>query len=187
MKILLVILCLLSTTLFTYAQGEKEETARDVLCEMSSIQVPRVANLKAYCTRLYALFPSPIEIAKHPIRQKLYLNKLRGVLKRGQTWERMSVQQRGALAKQTADYVIAYYQYEAGSAITRPETFKQVGDPCLLRAVAYLDLDACYADNKALVLESITDAKLSKIEKFWNILHYLARKLDCDQSNKSSK
>ncbi|MEM0996756.1 MAG: hypothetical protein AAGN35_06745 [Bacteroidota bacterium] len=176
-----LLICLLFAAQFTFAQAEKKaDTPRDLICEMSKINIPKVANLKLFCTRISALFPSPQTIATYPIKKKLYYNKLSGVLKRGSGWDRMSPQQRATLAESTMGYIKSYLGYEPGAAIEAPAESKQKGDDCLLRGLKYASVEACHADAEYVVLGDITDNSRTKVERFWDCLKYICRLLDCN-------
>jgi hypothetical protein len=180
MKKLLLLLILPLLAISGFAQEEKPDTPRDLICEMTKINIPKVADLKSYCSRIDALYPSAQTIAKYPIKKKLYFNKLSGVLKRGSTWDRLTPQQRSTLCESTFGYITTYLGYEPGGKINSPEGFKQTGDPCLLRDVKYENLTACHADAEFIILEDITDNARGSTERFWDCLQYICLVLDCN-------
>jgi hypothetical protein len=180
MKKLLLLLIVPFSWIAVMAQPEKADTPRDLICEMSKIDIPKVADLKNYCTRINALYPTPQVIATYPIKKKLYYNKLGGVLKRGMTWDQMTPQQRSTLAESTFGYIRDYLGHETGAKIARPDGFKQTGNPCLLRDLKYDNVEGCHADAEFIVLEDITDNARGITERFWECLKYICRVLDCN-------
>ena len=177
----IALLLLLAT--FAFGQQPKPDTPRDLICDMSKVEAPTVTDFKNFCTRLYNLYPDPKTLATYELQTKLFMNKMRGVVKRGMTWEQLPPAQRSSTAAQAIDYVKSYLNYEPGAKVEKPEGFLQSGAPCLLRDLKYENLDACNADVNYMVLNSVTDASLTKIIQFWEVLNYVTLRLDCSANH----
>ncbi len=179
MKKFFVFALFLSLVCTAFAQSPKPDTPRDLMCDMSKVEAPTVTDFKNFCTRLYNLYPDPKTLATYELQTKLFMNKMRGVVKRGMGWETLSPANRSSTAKTAIQYVKDYLNYEPGSKVAAPADFKHKGAPCLLRDLPYADLAACHADADFIVLTKVTDDSRTSILQFWEVLSYISFRLDC--------
>lgn len=159
---------------------------REIWCEMLDVSAPNVKEYKDFCTKLYAVFPSAQKANTYPIKKKIYLNKMRGVLLRGKGWDKLSPKQRTDLAKFGVELTNTYLGLEPGFDNPQPAGFKldekfADTDHCVAQHPKYDDPEACIADANYVYKGCIQEPdKKTDISKFWCVLHRVAATITCD-------
>lgn len=178
------------TTLFALVcivsvKAQEPLTIRQVWCEMDLVTEPNVKEFKSACEKITALFPSPQVTATYELNRKLYLNKMRGVMKRGATWDVLSVQARGELAKQAIDMTNEYLGIKPEVPNNKPEGFQRNHsksvDACKEQKYVYTDPKMCDEDCRYLYREGLAGPMgKSTVQSFWVVIRYVACLIDCD-------
>jgi hypothetical protein len=167
------------------AQAQDNITIRQVWCEMALVTEPNVKEFKTTCEKIVQLFPSPQVTATYELGKKLYMNKMRGVMKRGATWDVLTVQARNELAKQAIDLTNEYLAFEAGSPNPQPQEFQRThsksAEVCMEQKYAYSDPNLCDQDCRYLYREGLAGPMgKSSVMSFWLVIRYVACLVDCD-------
>lgn len=167
------------------AQAQDAITIRQVWCEMDLVTEPNVKEFKTTCEKIVQLFPSPQVTATYGLSKKLYMNKMRGVMKRGATWDVLTVQARNELAKQAIDLTNEYLAFETDSPNTKPAEFQRnhskSAEVCAETKYAYSDPALCDQDCRYLYREGISGPMgKSSVMSFWVVIRYIACLVDCD-------
>ncbi|MCB9234106.1 MAG: hypothetical protein H6581_20795 [Bacteroidia bacterium] len=179
---------LFSTILF----AQVEMTPRKAWCEMTKIEDPVAKEIQVACENLLQVYPSPDDINKNEIKRKLFLNKMRGIVKRGATYSSLSPEARNALAASGVQYCNEYLGFKPGDKIETPPSDSRgplAGRAdCQSTVLQYEQVSDCYADGSYLYLSCITAKNNLKqpktdIQKFWCALKYVAVLLECDQTH----
>jgi len=162
-------------------QAQVVDSPRELICDMSGVTQKMVGDFKEFCTRLDKMYPLPSDREKHRFEKKLFLNRMHGIIKRGMTFDKLTVAQRSEAAESSINYVIEFLKYETGDKITMPDGFQQSGDPCKLKDLSYDEEARCYEDANYMVLKSVTNQTETKLNRFWDVLLFIARKLECER------
>lgn len=179
-----VFVLFLGVQLFAQSAVNPNETVRKIWCEMSNI-TPNVKEFKEYCTQLMEVYPSPQEIAKHEITTKIFMTKIRGVIKRGTEWDKLTPAKRTETAKHAIQLVDDFLGWKEIEDYKQPEGFqrKSMGqyEECEQKELKYETVEACIADCDYIYVDCVTgDGKDNTTVAFWCVLNRVACTLECN-------
>ncbi|MCB9230697.1 MAG: hypothetical protein H6581_03500 [Bacteroidia bacterium] len=167
-----------------YAQ--QPETPREIWCFLTHLEVKNAKEFQHGCNLVLSIFPSATEVNKLDIHRKLYLNKMRGVLKRGSSWVTLAPAHRVDLAESALKYTNDFIKWEEGMRNGRP-SFAQRNDiigteECLARELKYKSLGEYSRDVNYVYVDCIDSPNKRVEEKFWCVLEFLVAMVECDQA-----
>lgn len=160
-------------------------TIRQVWCEMDQVTEPAVKDFKSACEKVVSLFPNPQVTATYDMDRKIFMNKMRGVMKRGATWDALSVQARNDLAKQAVEMTNQYLGFEADAPNPQPAEFQRNSiksvELCGEKKYQYSNVSACYDDLRYIYRNGLSGPMgKSSVMSFWLVIRFIAGQIDCD-------